>query len=230
MGDRTSQELTYYGDNQNARGYLAKPEGGEGPGVLVLHAWWGLNDTMRAVCTRLAEAGFVAFAPDLYHGNVADSIADAEALGKALDANHLQAKAEIADATRFLGERAGQVDRRLAVIGFSLGAYYALDLAAADPEHIRSVVIFYGTGGGDFSTSRAAYLGHFAENDEFEPQSNVDDLEKSLRGAGRPVTFYRYSGTGHWFFEPDRTDAYNEAAASLAWERTLAFLRHPSTV
>src|SRR3954451_14253159 len=146
MGDRTSQELTHFGGNQNARGYLAMPERVEGPGVLVLHAWWGLNDTMRAVCTRLAEAGFVAFAPDLYHGRVADTLADAEALGKALDANHLQAKAEIADATRFLSECAGQADRGLAVIGFSLGAYYALDLAAGDPQHIRSVVIFYGTG------------------------------------------------------------------------------------
>ena len=62
----------------------------------MLHAWWGLNDTIKAFCTRLAEAGFVAFAPDLYHGKVADTIADAETLGKALDANHLQAKAEIA--------------------------------------------------------------------------------------------------------------------------------------
>jgi carboxymethylenebutenolidase len=207
------------------QGFLAVPPTGKGPGVLVLHAWWGLNDTMKAFCTRLAEAGFVAFAPDLYHGKVADTIPDAEALGKALDANHLQAKAEIAEATKFLDERVGQADRGLAVIGFSLGAYYALDLAAADPEHIRSVVLFYGTGDGDFSNSKAEYLGHFAENDEFEPQSNVDSLEESLKRAGRPVTFYRYSGTGHWFFEPDRSQAYNQAAASLAWDRTLAFLK-----
>jgi carboxymethylenebutenolidase len=226
MEDRTSQELTHHGDKETARGYLALPERGVGPGVLVLHAWWGLNDTIRAVCTRLAEAGFVAFAPDLYHGTVAATIAEAEILVKALNTNHLQASAEIADATRFLSERAGQADRGVAMIGFSLGASYALDLAAADPEHIRSVVLFYGTGGGDFSTARAAYLGHFAENDAFEPQPNVDDLEESLRRAGRPVTFYRYPGTGHWFFEPDRIEAYNQAAASLAWERTLTFLRH----
>ena len=221
MDDRTAHD----GD-QTARGYLARPQSGDGPGVLVLHAWWGLNDTIRSVCMRLAEAGFVAFAPDLYHGKVADTIADAEALGQALDANHLQAKAEIADATRFLSQRAGQADRGLAVIGFSLGAYYALDLAAAEPEHIRSVVLFYGTGGGDFSSSQAAYLGHFAENDPYEPQSNIDELEQSLRRAGRPVTFYRYNGTGHWFFEADRSDAYNPAAASLAWERTLTFVRN----
>ena len=212
------------------QGFLALPPTGKGPGVLVLHAWWGLNDTMKAFCTQLAESGFVAFAPDLYHGKVADNIADAEALGKALDANHLQAKADIADATRFLGERAGQAGGGLAVIGFSLGAYYALDLAAADPEHIRSVVIFYGTGDGDYSNSRAAYLGHFAEKDEFEPQSNVDNLEESLRRAGCPVTFHLYSGTGHWFFEPDRTQAYNQAAASLAWDRTLAFLSSSTTL
>ncbi len=212
------------------QGFLAVPPTGKGPGVLVPHAWWGLNDTMKAFCTRLAEAGFVAFAPDLYHGKVADTIADAETLGKALDTNHLQAKADIADATMFLNERVGQADRGLAVIGFSMGAYYALDLAAADPEHIRSVVLFYGTVGGDYSNSRAAYLGHFAENDQFEPKSNVDKLEETLKRAGRPVTFYRYSGTGHWFFEPDRSQAYNQAAASLAWDRTLAFLKRSSTL
>jgi len=212
------------------QGFLAVPPTGNGPGVLVLHAWWGLNDTIKAFCTRLAEAGFVAFAPDLYHGKIAEDIADAEALGKALDTNHLQAKAEIADAIMVLNKRAGQAESGLAVIGFSLGAYYALDLAAADPEHIRSVVIFYGTGDDDFSSSRAAYLGHFAENDEFEPQSNVDSLDESLRRAGRPVTFYRYPGTGHWFFEPDRSQAYNQPAASLAWDRTLAFLKRSSTL
>jgi len=215
------------------QGFLAVPPTGKGPGVLVLHASWGLNDTIKAFCKRLAEAGFVVFAPDLYHGKVADTIPDAEALGKALDANHLQAKAEIAEATKFLNERVGQADRGLAVIGFSLGAYYALDLAAADPEHIHSVVLFYGTEGtmgSDFSNSRAEYLGHFAENDEFEPQSNVDSLEESLKRSGRPVTFYRYSGTGHWFFEPDRPQAYNQAAASLAWDRTLAFLKRSSSL
>ena len=221
-------------------GFLAVPPAGTGPGVLVLHAWWGLNDTIKGLCTRLAEAGFVAFGPDLYHGQVADTIADAERLSKALD--DLQAKAKIAEATEFVIERADQAERgqagpharpgsrvgALAVMGFSLGAYYALDVAAADPEHIRAVVLFYGTGDGDYSTSRAAYLGHFAENDPYEPPANVDGLEAYLRRLGRAVTFYRYPGTGHWFFEPDRPDAYNPAAASLAWERTLSFLRRSS--
>ena len=212
------------------QGFLAVPPTGKGPGALVLHAWWGLNDTMKAFCTRLANSGFVAFAPDLYHGKIADTIPDAEVLGAALDANYLQAKAEIAEATLFLNERAGQADRGLSVIGFSMGAYYALDLSTTAPERIRSVVIYYGTGPADFSSSKAAYLGHFAENDQYEPQSNVDELEEALRSAGRPVNFYRYSGTGHWFCEPDRSQAYNQAAASLAWDRTLDFLRHSTTL
>lgn len=205
-------------------GYLAIPPKATGPGVLVLHAWWGLNDTIKAFCVRLAESGFMVFAPDLYHGRTADTIAEAERLGAELDSNFLQAKSEIAAAAAFLSQRSGGDQSGIAVIGFSLGVYYALDLAAADPERIRAVVIFYGTGDGDYSTSKAAYLGHFGGQDEFEPQSNVENLEKSLRSAGCSVKFYVYPGTGHWFFEPDRTGAYNQEAANLAWQRTLAFL------
>jgi carboxymethylenebutenolidase len=204
-------------------GYLATPRSGKGGAVLVLHAWWGLNDTTKAFCTRLAEAGFVAFAPDLYHGQVAEDIPWAETLSSALDDD--QAKADVAEATTFLSEKAGQAGRGLAVMGFSLGAFYALELSVADPERVRSVVTYYGTRPGDYSRSKAAYLGHFAETDEFEPQSEVDALETALRRAGRPVTFYRYPGTGHWFCEPDRPGAFNEAAESLAWERTLDFLK-----
>jgi carboxymethylenebutenolidase len=211
-------------------GFLALPSTGNGEPVLVLHAWWGLNDTLKAFCTRLAGSGFTAFAPDLYHGKVADTIAEAQTLASALDLNHLQAKAEIAQAVRFLAGRAGGTGGGLGVIGFSLGAYYALDLSVADPEHIRSVVVYYGTGVEDFSGSKAAYLGHFAEHDEYEPQPNVDHLEECLKRAGRPATIYRYAGTGHWFCEPDRVQAYNPAAASLAWDRTLAFLQRSSAV
>jgi carboxymethylenebutenolidase len=206
--------------------YLARPTTGQGPGVLVLHAWWGLNDTVKDFCNRLAAADFVVFAPDLYHGETADTISDAETLGSALDANHLQAKAEIAEAVTFLNQQVDQPDQGVAVVGFSLGAYYALDLANADPEHVRTVVVFYGTGVFEHGDSSASYLGHFAEDDPYEPLENVDALEASLKDAGRPATIYRYPGTGHWFFEPDRADAYDPVAAALAWERTQAFLKH----
>ena len=212
-------------DNTRPNGYLAAPSSAQGDPVLVLHAWWGLNGTIKAFCDRLADAGFVTFAPDLHRGKVADIIAEAEILGQALDENYLRAKADIVDAAKFLSNYAGQADRRLVVIGFSLGAYYALDLSNAQSELIRSVVVFYGTGAEEFGSSTSSYLGHFAENDPYEPGDNVDHLEDMLKRASRPVTFYRYPDTGHWFFEPDRTDVYDEAAATLAWERTLTFLK-----
>lgn len=206
-------------------GYLATPTDANDKGVLVLHPWWGLNATIRDVCDRLAEAGYITFAPDLYHGQIADTIEGAEALAQALDEKSLQAKSEIAEAVRYLAGLVGDNADKLAVIGFSLGAYYALDLSAADPQHIGKVVLFYGTGGADFSTSQAAYLGHFAGDDPYEPAENVEWVQDALQEAGREVTFHTYEGTGHWFFEPDRSDAYNSSAAQLAWQRTLAFLR-----
>ena len=211
--------------NAQPDGFLAVPPGGSGRGILVLHPWWGLNDTIRTFCSQLAEAGFIAFGADLYHGQLATTIPEAERLRDALDEE--QARADIAKAVDFLSGLAGG---ELAVIGFSLGAFFALELSVSDPQHIRAVVVFYGTRPGDYSASRAAYLGHFAEADEFESEADVKRLEESLRLAGRPFTFQRYPGTGHWFFEPDRTEAYNPAAASLAWERTLSFLKDNLTV
>src|SRR6266498_4036742 len=120
------------------QGFLTVPSTGKGPGVLVLHAWWGLNDTIKAFCTRLAESGFVTFAPDLYHGKVADTIPDAEVLGNVVDTNHVQAEAEVAEASEFLNERAGQTDRGLAVIVFSMCAYDEQNLVATYPAHSRS--------------------------------------------------------------------------------------------
>lgn len=195
--------------------------------VLVLHPWWGINDSMRAFCDRLSSEGFAVFAPDLYHGEVATDIAGAERLSGALWKERERAREEVAAAARFLVEQTGGSRGDLAVVGFSMGVYYALDLSCADSADVRRVVVFYGTGPADFTASRAEYLGHFAENDPYEPQAEVDALEAALRVAGRAVTFHRYPGTGHWFFEPDRTDAYDEAAAGLAWERTLAFLERP---
>lgn len=206
-------------------GYMTFPQSGKGPAVLVLHAWWGLNETIKTVCSRLSNSGYVAFAPDLYHGMLAETIVTAETLAQALDTNFQQAKAEVASEALYLQHHTANTGSSLAVIGFSLGAYYALDLSVSDSEHIRSVVVFYGTGVNDFSSSKADYLGHFAEHDEFEPKANVDLLAESLRRANRPAAIYRYPETGHWFFEEDRVDAYNPDAARLAWQRTVEFLK-----
>lgn len=205
-------------------GFMAVPSTGSGPGVLVLHAWWGLNETMKDFCTQLADEGFVAFAPDLYHGRVAETIEEAEGLVQAMNEDRERPGQEVAQAAAFLSERAEESEEGLAVIGFSLGAAYALDLAAAEPERIAKVVLYYGVGPADHSKARAAYLGHFAEEDPYEAPEYVAQLEDELEEADRPVTFYTYAGAKHWFCEPDRPE-YEEEEAKLAWERTVAFLK-----
>lgn len=199
------------------------PTSGKGPGVLVLHAWWGLNPFFRDLCKRLADEGFVAFAPDLYHGQTAQTVDEATALRSKL--KQKAAFEEIITAAETLSSMEAVTDKTISVIGFSLGARFALELSVAKPELIHKVVAFYGNSGLDYSTAKAAYLGHFAEIDPYVSASGVRKLEKSLRAAGRPFALHTYPDTGHWFFESDRSDAYNAPAAQLAWERTLEFLR-----
>jgi carboxymethylenebutenolidase len=212
-------------------GYLALPPSGSGDPVLMLHAWWGLNATFKGVCDRLAQEGFFAYAPDLHHGKIATTIPDAEALVTPIfgESGGLdRVRADIDAAMVFLRERAGQSEGGMSMIGFSMGAFFALDAAIRLPQQVRSVVAFYGTrpsDAADFANSKASFLGHYAETDDFEPAEEVDKLEAALKAAGRPVTFHHYPGTGHWFFEPDVVQAYDAAAAALAWERTLAFLK-----
>lgn len=207
-------------------GFLAEPASGDPAGaVLVLHAWWGLNDTIRDLCRRLADAGYVAFAPDIYHGQVAATIPEAEALRQVFGTREgtEAAEGDVAAATQWLYARARQPAAGLAVIGFSLGAFFALQSATLLPEQIGKVVVFYGTGPTEFDAARAAFLGHFGANDPYEEREYIDATRAALEAAGRPVTFYDYPDAGHWFFEPDRPE-YDAPAAALAWERTLAFL------
>jgi carboxymethylenebutenolidase len=212
-----------------ASGYLATPVTGTGPGVMVLHAWCGLTEPFRQVCDRLAAVGFVALAHDLYRGKTATTIEAAEALAQALSQEEERVRGDLGGAVRSLRQHASpaQADDRgtLGVIGFSLGGAYALDLSVTLPEEIAAVVILYTTYSGlDYRRAQATYLGHFAEEDPFEPAAAVTEMEQELRAAGRPATFYTYPGTTHWFFEANRPDAYDATAAALAWERTIAFL------
>lgn len=200
--------------------YLALPASGQGAGLLVLPAWWGLNDFFKDLCQRLAAAGFVALAPDLYHGQIAATVEEAKKLRSKM--NRKGAGAEILAAA----ERLHAVTTRpIGVVGFSLGAYLALGLAVERPDLIKAVTVFYGTRQIDYAPSQAAFQGHFAENDEWEPALSVKNLEKRLRKASRPAEFFTYAGTGHWFFESDRPDAYQPEAAQVAWGRTLNFLK-----
>jgi carboxymethylenebutenolidase len=209
------------GDEQ-ARGYLALPEGGSGPGVLVLHAWWGLNPFIRRLCDRLAFEGFTAFAPDVYQGNVARSIDEAKYLRDQVQRERVLAT--LTGALAYLRGQAALTSPRVALLGLSMGASYALRLSVTRPHDIAAVVAFYGTSGGKFDHAEAAYQGHFAEQDPFASAASIVGLESRLRAARRPVEFFTYPGTGRWFFEDDRPGAYHAAATQKAWSRTLRFL------
>jgi carboxymethylenebutenolidase len=193
--------------------------------VLVLHAWWGLTSIFTDVCDRLAAAGYVALAPSLFPGGAtAATIAEAEVLVDAHDRAPAEAEAVVRGAAEQLRGLPAVTGTRIGIIGFSLGAYWALHLSQVRPADVGAVVVFYGTDDGDYTMARAAYLGHFAEDDDFEPLETVRALETRIRAVGREVTFHVYPGTGHWFVEPNRPE-YDAAAADLAWERTLAFLK-----
>src|SRR5437588_945736 len=215
-------------DGRTISAYLAVPEHGSGPGVVVLHAWGGLTETFRRVCDRLAEAGFVALAPDLYHGKTTASVEEAQALSAALDRDVERWRGDIEGAVQVLRQHTATPlsDGRgkLALVGFSLGGAYALDLSVNLASEIAAVVTFYDSYPGlDYSRASAAYLCHFAEDDPFESAESVAQMEQALQATGRPVTVYTYPGTKHWFFEENRPE-YDAQAAQLSWERTIAFL------
>lgn len=203
-------------------GYLAIPDSGTGPGILVLHAWWGLNQFFKDLCDRLAAEGFVALAPDLLEGQVADTIEDAERQLAGADPDGL---AHLTRSSLWtLRELPITPDAPVGVIGFSMGASMALWLSARVPEAVAATTVFYGAQDIDFKDARSAYLGHFAEADPWVDDDGLALLEAELRLDELDVDFHRYPGTGHWFFERDRPE-YDAAAAALAWDRTLAFFR-----
>jgi carboxymethylenebutenolidase len=205
------------------RAYLALPDSSTGPGVQVLHARRGLTSVFTEVCDRLASAGYVALAPSLFRGGAtASTIAEAEELRDAHDEAAMVEPVVRAAVERLRGLPA-VTGGQIGVTGFSLGAYWALHLSQERPDDVGAVVTIYGTDDGDYSGVQAAYLGHFAEHDDFEPLLAVRALEAKIRAAGCEVAFHVYPGTRHWFVEPNRPE-YDTAAAELVWERTLTFL------
>ena len=199
--------------------YLAAPKDG-GPSVLVLHAWWGLKPFFKELCDRLAEEGFTALAPDLRNGQIAETI---EAAKELMEKSDDKFAGEIVMATKDHLLTLSKTDR-IGVIGFSMGAAWAMVVAEEDPDKVAATVLFYGAAGGDFRKVKAKVQGHFSESDEWEPIEYVREMEQSMRNAGLDVTLHFYPEVAHWFVESDRPE-YNSAAASLAWERTFEFLR-----
>jgi len=191
------------------------------PGVVVFHAWWGLNGDVIAYADRLAAAGFAVVAPDLYRGALATTVDEAESLARSLDEASADSIA-LATVDR-LTARLGP-ESKLGAVGFSLGAAWAMWTPLRRDRVVASVVYYGTTGGPVLEKGTASVIGHFAETDPFEPDASVEAFERALQSARRDVVVYRYPGTGHWFAEPSR-DAWREAPANLAFERTVSFLR-----
>ena len=207
--------------DQSTTMYLAVPPEGHGPPVLLLHPWWGLNADVRDLADRLAGSGFTVVAPDLFRGELADTVEDAERLVTGFDDSFGQA-----GSTAALDEllRETGTSGPVAAVGMSFGAAWAIWLSAQRAE-VTGVVLYYGTWVGPILTeSTAPILGHFAENDPYEDAETVEALVATCRDADRPIEVHTYPGTGHWFAEPSQA-AFVADAADLAFDRTVEFIR-----
>ncbi len=221
-GSPTSGEMRM----ESPEHYLAIPKRGSGPGVLVLHSWWGLNAFFRGVCDRLASKGFVALAPDLYDGKVAATAQAARALRAASSGRRREPIYKfLIRKIEHLRQHEAVSSGELGQIGFSMGGHWACWLAQRPELPIVATVSFYALRSGDYSRTRSAFLCHLAEEDPWVSAPVTRKLTRHLEAVGAPATFHRYPGTGHWFFESDREEAFEPGAAALAWTRTVAFLR-----
>ena len=188
-------------------------------GVLVLHPWWGLNEDVRASAERLRRGSYEVAAPDLFHGRVATTRDEAQALSGEVSKNWQSTMTEIEEAFTKLSAQAD----RVAVLAWSMGVWFSWQLAQAHANRIRGLVSYYGYGEFEPGAKLPPILGHFAENDEFDSVEDVRGVEQKLIEAKHVAEFHVYPGTKHWFDEPSRPE-YDKAASELAWKRTLAFL------
>ena len=198
--------------------YLASPSNG-GPGILVLHAWWGLKPFFKQVCDQLAEQGYTVLAPDLRNGQIAKTIEEAKELMANSDGQFVGDT--VMAAKDYLRET---VKNKIGVVGFSMGGAWALILASSKPEQIAAIVLFYGNEGVDYGKITAKVMGHYSDNDEWEPNEYVENTFAEFKKAGVDATLHIYPKVGHWFVESDRPE-YDSSAASLAWDRTFEFLK-----
>ena len=219
----TGQMLTFASNGGTASGYLATPKSGTGPGVIVLQEYWGLVPHIKDVADRFAAEGFVALAPDLYHGKSAAHPDEAVRLMMAMNIG--QTEKDLRGATAVLKSKASPA--KLGAVGFCLGGSLALFASTLNPD-FGACVTFYGANQSikpDFTKLNCPVLGLFGETDGYIDGKVVDTLAADIKAAGGKSAFHTYPGVGHAFFNDSRPEAYDKSAAQDAWTRTLAFLR-----
>jgi len=223
-------ETVEFASNGNlASGYLAKPAAGSGPGVLVIQEWWGLDSGIKEMSDRLAAAGFVALAPDLYHGELAghDEMDKAAHLMQSMPPD--RAGRDMSGAVDYLASHAAVTGPGIGVVGFCMGGMLSFIIAANRPDKVRAVVPFYGFPQGnmepDWSRLTAPVSGHMAEHDDFFSPAAAHALEAKLRAMGKDVTLTVHPGTGHAFMGPHNAlGTRNEALAAQIWPQAVSFL------
>jgi len=217
--------LEFASGGDRVQAYVATPASGRGPGVVVIQEWWGLVDHIRDVCDRLARAGFVALAPDLYRGETAS---DPDSAGRLMMGLEIPRAARDLDAAlHTLQSQSEVVGAKVGAIGFCMGGQLAL-FAATRNAKIGAVVDCYGVHPNvtlDLAGLEAAVLGVFAERDAFVPAEAVRKLEAELRAAGKRADCTIYPGVDHAFLNDTRADVYDANAAARAWSEIVAFLR-----
>lgn len=200
--------------------YFVMPPAGPGPGVLLLHSWWGLTPFFRRLADRLADEGFTVLAPDLNMGQTFEDQEEAQRHLAEANPNHLARL--VLDSAAILLERTPAP--RIGVVGFSMGASLALWASVRLPQAISAVSAFYGTQSIDFAGASASYQLHYADSDHLVSEDDAVFMEATMSLEDLGVEVHRYEGTKHWFFEADST-AHDPAAAEIAFQRTVDFLR-----
>jgi len=208
-------------------GYLAVPDTGRGPGVVVIPEWWGIVPHIESVVERLAAEGFVAIAPDFYRGA---ATTEPDEAGKLMRGLQIAAVAADLVATADHLERSGLLDApRVGAMGFCMGGGLAL-LAPTVSPHIDAAVAFYpAVPWPDYHPLWANYDGraaliHECEADIPRTGADIERYAREINGHGGQATVETYPGTAHAFFNDDRPEVYDAPAAALSWRRSLDFL------
>jgi len=212
-------------DGRAVTGFLARPEGAEGPlpGVLLIHEWWGLNDNLRSLARQFAGEGYLALAVDLYEGESATTTEAARRLAQQAGTRGARLVENLRAARAYL---AAQGATRIGVVGWCFGGGWALQAGLRLGDEVDAVVVYYGrveTDPAALAPLRAPLLGHFAGRDRAIPLDAVRRFEQALAAAGKPAEIHVYPDADHAFANPSG-GRYDEAAADEAWARTLAFL------
>jgi carboxymethylenebutenolidase len=219
-------EMVHFPANgRTVEGYLALPPSAQGPGVLVLQEWWGLVNHIKDLADRFAREGFVALAPDLYHGEKTKSPDQAGKLFMAL--NIAETAKDLRGAAMYLRSRREIPSTKIAAVGFCMGGQLALFAATAHPDVINAAVDFYGIHpkvNPDVSKLSGPVLAHFGRRDKSVNEQTARTLVDRIKAAGKTVEVHFYDAD-HAFFNDQRPEVYDRPSAELAWERTLDFLR-----